>query len=105
MDKQIDMSKYVEAEEIHEKCDGCDHVFDFVPEQGTIVSRKCEVYEFPARKWETSGNIAKDKNGDPVVTLYCPMATHIEAQLPELDQKINPIKYSKRLMGKRSKKK
>jgi len=89
----IDMTRYINSEEIHEKCTGCDRVFDFTPVEGMITSRKCLAYVNPASKWpgkekyammtatvrETGGkkgNTLVEKE-IPILEKICPLASHV----------------------------
>lgn len=58
-----------------ENCEGCAKIV----EQPT--GQYCRVYPDPASKWAT-GN--------------CPTASHIKKEIKETNQKINPLKASKR---------
>jgi len=58
-----------------DKCEGCNKI----AEQPT--GQYCRVYPDPTSKW-TTGN--------------CPTASHIKKEIKETNQKINPIKASKR---------
>jgi molybdopterin converting factor small subunit len=89
----IDMSRYVEAEPVVERCAGCKHVFDFTPTEGMIVDQRCRVYLRPEVKWPREGDKfvmmrAKVRDIDdkgkpfteerevPIFPKSCPMATH-----------------------------
>ena len=63
---------------IVEKCDGCNKVLE------TAGGKYCKVYPDPTAKWLT-GN--------------CPTASHIKREVKE-EQKINPLKASKRASKK-----
>ena len=71
--------KTFEQFEIIEKCNGCSKAVE--------VANKtvCTVYAFPESKW-SGGN--------------CPMATHLEKKETKKEKMINPLKASKRSMGK-----
>jgi hypothetical protein len=104
----IEMSRYVEAEEIHPKCEGCDRVFDWSGVEGTIVIQKCRVYLRPSKWWEekpvaTKKVLVHSKEHPkgimeelPVMDFRCPMATHVAAQPTASQPKVNPLKASKR---------
>lgn len=99
----IEMSRYVNAEPVHEKClegDGCDRVFDWHGDEGTIVIQKCRVYPNPAMWWKqkpvaTKEVLVRDKDHPkgimkefPVQSFRCPMATHVEAEATASSEKI-----------------
>lgn len=98
----IDMSRYVEAEPVVERCAGCKHVFDYIQvnDEGTIVeeAEKCRVYLRPEVKWPRKGEkfammLAKVRDIDdkgkpfteerevPIFPKSCPMATHYTPQI------------------------
>jgi hypothetical protein len=62
-----------------ESCEGCTRVLELV------TGRFCSSYPYPAQKWQNAG---------------CSMATHKKVQKAE-EQKINPLKASKRAAGKK----
>lgn len=104
----IDMAKYADSEEIHEKCIGCAKVFDYTPAGGMITSQKCLTYIRPAMWWEeksvaTKKELVKDKDHPkgilvdvPVVNRICPVANHVEVEKTVKGPKLNPIKAAKR---------
>ncbi len=60
---------------IVEKCEGCNKVME-------VASGKyCRVYPDPAAKWRAG---------------KCPTATHLKMDVKESNQKVNPLKASKR---------
>ena len=63
--------------EVVEKCFGCAHMF---PD-----TRVCKVYMNASAKW-SAGN--------------CPMATHLKKKVEQVQKALDPIKASKRKMGK-----
>jgi len=88
------MTDYTESKEIHEKCVGCERIFEA---EGT---NKCEAYADPSYWWDEKRKIKKIKTEDgdvPVVNFYCPLATHYTPEASAKTKgKINPIKASKR---------
>jgi len=104
----IDMAKYADSAEIHEKCKGCAKVFDYTPGEGMITSQKCLTYVRPAMWWEdkpvaTEKVLIKDSDHPkgilvdmPVVNRICPVANHIEVKKTVDGFKLNPIKAAKR---------
>ena len=64
---------------IIDRCDGCAKVMV------VAAGRYCKIYPEPAVKW-LSGR--------------CPMATHVKVEVKEVEQKINPLKASKRASKK-----
>jgi hypothetical protein len=62
-----------------ETCDGCQRVKELE------TGRYCNTYPNPAQKWK-AGN--------------CNFATHIKMEKAQQQNKVNPIKASKRLKGK-----
>lgn len=62
-----------------ETCEGCQRVKELE------TGRYCSTYPNPAQKWKT-GN--------------CNFATHIKVEKVQQQNKVNPIKASKRLKGK-----
>ena len=65
---------------IIDKCVGCDHVIEVESKQ------YCKTYTSPASKWKL-GN--------------CNFATHVKVEIAAATAKVNPLKASKRAMGKR----
>lgn len=65
---------------VTEDCQGCGRV---VEKEGGIF---CGVYPQPSVKWRNNG--------------ICNMATHRKVEVTKTEQKINPLKASKRKMGK-----
>ena len=104
----IDMAKYVNSHEVHEKCAGCDKVFDWAGNEGTVVVQKCSVYIKPSVWWEDKPVAIRKKlitsktnpkgiwTEVPAVIRMCPMATHIRAEETVEGVKLNPIKAAKR---------
>ena len=96
----IDMAKYADSEEIHEKCVGCAKVFDYTPGEGMITSQKCLTYIRPAMWWEekpvaTKKVLVKDRENPkgvlrdlPVKEFCCPVATHFSASAQEDKTKV-----------------
>ncbi len=66
---------------IIEKCEGCNKTLE------TETGKYCKVYPDPTAKW---------------ITGTCPTASHIKREVKE-EQKINPLKASKRASKKGSK--
>jgi hypothetical protein len=64
---------------IIESCEGCTRVLELA------TGRFCSSYPYPAQKWQNTS---------------CSMATHKKVQKAE-EQKINPLKASKRAAGKK----
>jgi hypothetical protein len=62
-----------------ENCDGCTRTVEFE------TGKYCSSFPYPAQKWQ-KGN--------------CPMSTHVKKAAKE-EQKINPLKASKRAAGKK----
>lgn len=61
------------------KCDGCDRIIE-------VESTKyCKTYSTPEAKWKLG---------------ICNFATHVKREITTTTVKINPIKASKRAMGK-----
>lgn len=65
---------------IVESCEGCARVMEL--EAGTF----CMSFPYPAQKWQSAG---------------CSMATHLKKETKSGEQKINPLKASKRNAGKK----
>lgn len=65
---------------IIDKCEGCARAKEF--ETGIY----CLSFPYPAQKWQ---------NGS------CPMATHVKKVVKQEEQKINPLKASKRSMQRK----
>jgi hypothetical protein len=63
-----------------ENCDGCSRVLEF--ETGLY----CATFPYPAQKWQKG---------------TCPMSSHVKKAQKVEEQKINPLKASKRNAGKR----
>jgi len=63
-----------------ENCDGCSRVLEF--ETGLY----CATFPYPAQKWQKG---------------TCPMSSHVKRAQKVEEQKINPLKASKRNAGKR----
>lgn len=62
------------------KCDGCDRVIE-------VESAKyCKTYTSPGAKWRLG---------------ICNFATHVKREITTTAVKVNPIKASKRAMGKK----
>jgi len=90
-EETIDMSRYALSEEIHEKCVGCDRVFDYTPGEGMIVSQKCLAYIRPAMWWEekpvalaptlvrSQANPKGVLQDLPVKEFKCPLASHVQS--------------------------
>ena len=103
----IDMSRYIESEEIVEQCVGCSKVFDYVPAGGMVASQKCRAYIKPSVKWEqkpvaVSPVLVRSKEHPkgilqdlPVTEFRCPLADHLSVAAVA-KTKVNPLKASKR---------
>lgn len=65
---------------IIENCEGCTRVVEFE------TGKYCASFPNPAQKWQ-KGN--------------CPMSTHVKKASKAEEQKINPLKASKRSAGKK----
>lgn len=76
---KIDMTKYVKSKEIHEKCEGCIRVFDYVGDENV---KKCLAYIDPSFLWRKG--------------FSCPLASNIQLKEETTKVKVNPIKASKR---------
>lgn len=63
-----------------ENCEGCTRILEV--ESG----RYCSSFPYPAQKWQTS---------------MCAMATHMKKVQKTEEQKLNPLKASKRSAGKK----
>lgn len=66
--------------QVVEECEGCARKFENA--SGVF----CMVYPEPAVKWRNNG--------------ICNMATHRKVEVSKTEQKVNPLKASKRKMGK-----
>ncbi len=64
---------------IIEKCDGCNRIIE------AESAKYCKTYTSPEAKWRLG---------------LCNFATHIKREITTTSVKINPIKASKRAMGK-----
>jgi hypothetical protein len=78
---------------IHENCKGCNKVNE--------ADQTCVAYENPTAKWEPKPGATLA----PGVFIACPLASHFDAMPAEVQQKINPLKASKRAAGGGGKKK
>ena len=65
---------------IIESCEGCTRTLEFPPES------ICSNFPYPAQKWQNAN---------------CTMATHVKKAQKAEEQKINPLKASKRAAGKK----
>ncbi len=65
---------------IIESCEGCTRVLEF------STGRFCTNFPYPAQKWQNAN---------------CTMATHLKKAAKAEEQKINPLKASKRAAGKK----
>lgn len=65
---------------IDEKCNGCGHIVAF------NENNYCTTYANPPAKWRLG---------------LCNFATHAKPEVETTKQKVNPLKASKRAMGKR----
>jgi hypothetical protein len=65
---------------IVEKCDGCERIVE------TNNAKYCQTYAMPEAKWKLS---------------ICNFATHIRPEIATSLTKVNPLKASKRAMGKK----
>ena len=104
----IDMAKYAESEEIHEKCNGCNKVFDYTPVGGEITSQKCLTYSHPSAWWKDKPIAMKkelivNKTNPkgiwvemPAVVRMCPVATHVKVEKTVEGIQVNPLKAAKR---------
>ena len=63
-----------------ENCEGCTRVME------VEAGKFCTSYPYPAQKWQTTA---------------CSMATHLKKEAKAAEQKINPLKASKRAAGKK----
>ncbi len=66
---------------IIDKCVGCDRVIELESQQ------ICKTYTSPAAKWKLG---------------ICNFASHVKPEVSTSTVKVNPLKASKRAMGKRS---
>lgn len=65
---------------IIEKCEGCGRIVE-------VDSKKfCQTYIMPEAKWRVS---------------ICNFATHVKPEIATAQTKVNPLKASKRAMGKK----
>jgi hypothetical protein len=65
---------------IIDKCEGCERIVE-------VSSVKyCQTYTMPAAKWKLS---------------ICNFATHVKPEIATILTKVNPLKASKRAMGKK----
>lgn len=65
---------------IIEKCDGCDRVIE------VEAQKYCKTYSAPMAKWKLG---------------ICNFASHVKPEFVASSAKVNPIKASKRAMGKK----
>jgi hypothetical protein len=65
---------------IVESCDGCTRVLELV------TGKFCSNFPYPAQKWQNAS---------------CTMATHLKKAEKAAEQKVNPLKASKRAAGKK----
>jgi hypothetical protein len=65
---------------IIEKCDGCERIIE------AESTKYCKTYTRPEAKWRLG---------------MCNFATHVKREITTTTVKINPIKASKRAMGKK----
>ena len=65
---------------IIESCEGCTRVIELE------VGKYCTSFPYPAQKWQKGA---------------CPMSSHVKKGLKVEEQKINPLKASKRNAGKK----
>lgn len=66
--------------QIIDRCDGCDRVIE-------VESQKfCKTYSAPAAKWKLG---------------ICNFASHVKPEVLTSTVKVNPLKASKRAMGKK----
>lgn len=65
---------------IVEKCDGCDRVIE------VEANKYCKTYSAPSAKWKLG---------------ICNFASHVRPEIIASSAKVNPIKASKRAMGKK----
>ena len=65
---------------IIESCEGCTRVLEF------STGKFCSSFPYPAQKWQNTN---------------CTMATHVKKATKPEEQKINPLKASKRAAGKK----
>ncbi|MCD6153702.1 MAG: PxxKW family cysteine-rich protein [Syntrophobacterales bacterium] len=65
--------------QIIDKCEGCNKIIEYA------TGKYCMIYPNPAGKWAIGG---------------CPSASHIKNDAGARDQKINPLKASKRAARK-----
>lgn len=62
-----------------DKCEGCERIVE------TNNAKYCQTYAIPAAKWKLS---------------MCNFATHVKPEIATSTTKVNPLKASKRAMGK-----
>lgn len=62
-----------------DKCEGCERIVE------TNNTKYCQTYLIPAAKWKLS---------------MCNFATHVRPEIATSQTKVNPLKASKRAMGK-----
>jgi hypothetical protein len=65
---------------IIDKCEGCAKVKEFE------TGKYCISFPNPAQKWQAG---------------FCPMATHVKKVVKQEEQKINPLKASKRSVARK----
>lgn len=65
---------------VDEKCSGCERIIE------VDASQYCKTYANPAAKWRLG---------------ICNFATHVKPEIVSEKNKVNPLKASKRAMGKR----
>jgi hypothetical protein len=65
--------------QIIDRCEGCNKIIEYT------MGKYCMIYPDPASKWAIGG---------------CPTASHIKKDAAARDQKINPLKASKRAARK-----
>lgn len=78
----VDMQLYSSGifNPVVEKCDGCERIVE-------VESQKfCKTYAAPDAKWKLG---------------ICNFATHVKPEILASTVKVNPLKASKRAMGKR----
>lgn len=65
---------------IIESCEGCSRILQFE------TGRYCSSFPYPEQKWQKGA---------------CPMSSHVKKGLKVEEQKVNPLKASKRAAGKK----
>jgi len=65
---------------IIEKCEGCERVVEIEK------TKYCRTYAIPEAKWKLG---------------ICNFATHVKPEIATITTKVNPLKASKRAMGKK----